>query len=52
MAAHVLLLFGVLLIAFITVETLRASRGLKDHLGQPRPFEAEEVEANKDSVTC
>lgn len=52
MAAHVLLLFGVLLIAFNTVETWRASRGLKDHLGQPHPFEAEEAEANKDSVAC
>lgn len=40
--------FGVLLIAFNTVETWRASRGLKNHLGQPHPFEEEEA----DSVTC
>lgn len=52
MAAHVLLLFGALLIAFNIVESLRASRDLNNHPTQPRHFEAEEAEAKTDSATC
>lgn len=52
MAAHVLLVFGALLITFNVMESLRASRDLKHHLEQPCHFESGETEAEKDSVTC